>query len=307
MPKRKKIAANEPAHSPAAAAALEEFTQGVEQILARLQAAAEQVQELLGRWEEMGREAPGLLGGSLVTLVNEMVLVEQSGMLSERLQAGASNLEELAEHADFYGSTVGEYATLLKVLAGIELEEGDPLSADWDKLSDAMLEHAAALQDRAEALEVALENDGDGEEAVPEAAASAGMATVSRKLLQDVWKRAQAGEKLQGELARLASIMRDHPEYQAAWASDEQHGQHSTQGGVNPFVHVTMHAAVESQLSDGEPAETGQTLERLEGSGMARHDAIHRIANVLVEHLWKMHKESRHFDRVAYVRALKAL
>ena len=78
-------------------------------------------------------------------------------------------------------------------------------------------------------------------------------------------------------------------------------------GGVNPFVHLTMHVAVESQIADGEPPETAATIERLVGAGTIRHEAVHRVANILVEHLWTMQRERRGFDRPAFVRALNTL
>ncbi len=310
----KKAAAGSHAHRPAASGqkALQEFAGAVEQSLAGLRSASQKIHELLGRWEQMADGAPGLLGGNLIPLVNEAVLDEQLERLSQNMAGKRREPADLADHADFFGGLLGEYAALLKVLAGIELDPQSALAGDWEKISDELLQHGAAIQQHAEQMEVELEG-ADEEEAgesgrAPGAAAAAGMHTVSRDLLQKTWEQAMSGVALQGEAARLAQVMRDHPEYRVAWesaggASDRDY----TIGGVNPFVHLTMHVAVESQLAEGEPPETTATLERLLGSGLSRHEAVHRIANVMVEQVWKMHRENRGFDRPAYTQALSDL
>ncbi len=307
MPGRRKRGKKdpEPQGSPAEQRAVEKFAEQVQKSLAPLRAASEQIQELLGGWEPTTDGVPGLLGGNLILLVNEAVLDEQLERLAENVSAGRRQPADLADQADFFGGVLGEYAALLKVLAGIELESGSPLAGDWDKISDELLQHGAALQEQAEKLEQELEAEGEPEEA---SGAPAGMKTVNRAPLQEIWKKAQAGVPLHGEPARLAQVLREHPQYRVAWeSSDAISDREYTLEGVNPFVHVTMHVAVESQIAAGEPPETAATLERLTAVGLSRHEALHRIANAMVEQIWGMHRENRGFDRAAYIRALKDL
>lgn len=306
MPARKKQSKRTPSpHNGAERHVLGHFAEGVQTSLVKLRAASEKAQDLMGRWEQLTDGAPGLLGGSLLTLVNESVLVEQLERLSDRVAAARGEPYDLAEHADFFGGVLGEYAALIKVLAGVELDPGHPLAAEWEKLSDELLEHGVAIQEKAEELETELEKD-DGE---PKAAgAAAGLQPVSRGLLHEIWRKKQRGSELDREEARLVRILEDHPEYRVAWESDAAgRDQDYTIEGVNPFVHVTMHSAVEDQLVHNEPPEVSQTLDRLTRGGMTRHDAIHRIANALVEQIWNMQREGRRFNRSAYVKALEKL
>ena len=292
--------------SPAEQGAVEKFAGAVRDSLGRLRPASEQIQELLGRWEQMTDGAPGLLGGSLITLVNEAVLGEQVERLRENISGRRRPApSDLADHADFLGGLLGEYAALLKVLAGIELESGSPLAGDWEQVSDEVLKHGAALQQQAEQLELELEGDEEPEEA---SAPSAGMRPVARAFLRKVWEQLKEGVELEGEPARLAQVMEQHPEYRVAWESPEAISDRDyTIQGVNPFVHVTMHAVVENQIAEGEPPETAATLERLTAAGLPRHEAVHRIANAIVEQIWNMQRENRGFDRPAYIRALRKL
>jgi len=56
-------------------------------------------------------------------------------------------------------------------------------------------------------------------------------------------------------------------------------------------AHAVVHAIVENQLAEGFPAaET--TLARLQSEGLDRHDAVHAIGSVLLEHMQNLVKGS---------------
>jgi hypothetical protein len=77
--------------------------------------------------------------------------------------------------------------------------------------------------------------------------------------------------------------------------------------GGDPFLHATLHTIVERQLAGGDPPETRAALDRLVAAGVSRHEAVHRIGNVMVRHLYEMGREDRRFDHRAYVKALSEL
>lgn len=290
--------------SPAEQRAVEKFTRGLQQSLGPLRRAGEQIEELLGRWEQLS-DTPGLLGGNLLTLMNEAVLRSQLKHLSETAARGQGQPADLAEHADFFGGLLCEYAALLNVLANIELEPESPLAEDWEKIAGELLQRGNELQQLAEELEMELESD---EEEEGSTSRSAGLRTASGAFFHELWENSRAGVPLSGEAARLAEAMQEHPEYRVAWESADELGeQEYTIDGVNPFVHVSMHVAVERQLADGDPPETAATLARLTAAGLDRHAAVHRIADALVEQINHMQREHRNFDRAAYLRALKEL
>lgn len=57
----------------------------------------------------------------------------------------------------------------------------------------------------------------------------------------------------------------------------------------NPRLHATFHVVVENQLATAEPVVV-ETLTRLQHGGLSRHDAIHAIGSVLVEHIYELLK-----------------
>jgi len=289
--------------------AVRKFTAELKPCLGRLRHTSAQVQELLGRWEQVAEGAPGLLGGNLLALVNEEVLGRQLEQLSEEAAQCRREPGALADHADFFGGLLGEYAALLSVLAGIELEPESPLARDWEKVSEELLQHGAEIQKRAEELDLELEEaEEPAGSSAPHSGAPVGPRPASRAFLREIWQKAQAEVPLGDEPGRLARVMQEHPEYSAAWESESSASEQDyTIGGVNPFVHVTMHVAVERQIDGDDPPETVATLARLTAAGLDRHEAVHRIANVLTEQIWLMHREQRAFDRAAYLRALQNL
>ncbi|QIZ33634.1 DUF1841 family protein [Saccharopolyspora sp. ASAGF58] len=99
-------------------------------------------------------------------------------------------------------------------------------------------------------------------------------------------------------------IMREHPEYRRALEDPSWEGEI---GGVNPRLHVALHEMVANQLWDGEPIEAWHAARRLLDLGMDRHDVLHELMNVGVEHLHGALTGSGPVDLDAYRRTLNDL
>ena len=78
-----------------------------------------------------------------------------------------------------------------------------------------------------------------------------------------------------------------------------------------PKLHATIHTVVENQLALNE-AVVVETLERLQQEGLSRHDAVHAIGTVVVEHVMAAFKAkaekgparaSQYFDRLKQLSA----
>lgn len=140
-----------------------------------------------------------------------------------------------------------------------------------------------------------------------DSAFNSSMRSLSRFHIGGIWKRGQAGEPLEGEDATYYQVMLQHPEYREFWEQAGELGDREVMiDGVNPYMHVAMHAVVERQISDKKPPEVDQMLFRLMRTGMDRHDAVHRIAQILSEFLWQILREKKPFDEKTYRRRLRA-
>lgn len=105
----------------------------------------------------------------------------------------------------------------------------------------------------------------------------------------------------------------------ATWLSlDEQirlhliKSYHAAQGGFggNLVAHSAFHMIVENQLAMDEPEDSRAALQRLMRGGLSRHDAVHALGYVVVEHIFPIlsgRGDPPAFDLEAYCAALRAL
>jgi hypothetical protein len=70
-----------------------------------------------------------------------------------------------------------------------------------------------------------------------------------------------------------------------------------------------MHAIVESQVAEGDSIPVAQRLRQLMAQGLTRHQAIHAIASVLLNHMVDIMKSRTGGEKVneRYYAALKRL
>jgi hypothetical protein len=74
----------------------------------------------------------------------------------------------------------------------------------------------------------------------------------------------------------------------------------------NAQLHSVIHVVVENQLALGESIVI-ETLARLQGQGLSRHDAVHAIGSVLAADLYELMQESSEATGDAYHRYLERL
>jgi pRiA4b ORF-3-like protein/uncharacterized protein DUF1841 len=96
----------------------------------------------------------------------------------------------------------------------------------------------------------------------------------------------------------------EHPEYHQVLADPAWEGEID---GVNPRLHLTMHEVIANQLWADDPPEAWHAARRLRDRGMDRHDVLHELLGVMVEHMHPVLARSAPFDSDAYRRALSGL
>ncbi len=128
----------------------------------------------------------------------------------------------------------------------------------------------------------------------------------SRENFHRIWEAAKEGRALPVEEKRFVEAMRAHPEYHNTWEFSDVVGPGNYEvEGANPFLHIAAHAMIEAQLEADDPPETAQALQRLQGSGIDRHQAVHQIAAVMFEVMFPVLKEGKAFDLQRYRKRLR--
>jgi len=109
-----------------------------------------------------------------------------------------------------------------------------------------------------------------------------------RQFFTDAWARHKAGGVLTPLETIAARIMDQHPEYHAE-LEDPQAAQvdYSVEGGrTNPFLHMSMHLAIQEQLSIDHPRGIRAAHERL-ATRLGPHETEHVIMEALGQVIWE--------------------
>jgi hypothetical protein len=103
-----------------------------------------------------------------------------------------------------------------------------------------------------------------------------------------------------------ADLIDQHPEYHPMMEAPDALGREWTpeQGESNPFLHLSLHLAIEEQLSIDQPPGIRASFEQLQ-SRLGRHEAQHVILDCLGETLWRAQRERSGPDGAAYLDCIR--
>ncbi len=132
----------------------------------------------------------------------------------------------------------------------------------------------------------------------------------SREHLHFLWEKAQNNdlEALSDEDRRLAKAMLLHEDefFNVFEFADVLHDREfDPDTDVNPFLHITIHTAIENQLAAKDPIEVFQFYNAMRKKKCSHHDTIHLIGAILVPLMFDTMKNKEPFDNKRYVSLLK--
>ncbi|MEQ8764717.1 MAG: DUF1841 family protein [Planctomycetota bacterium] len=127
-----------------------------------------------------------------------------------------------------------------------------------------------------------------------------------RQWVHELWAKRNLERPDQGPEATFLRLLEEHPEYHDIWSLPTPPTD-PTIGGTNPYLHISLHQAVDEQLHSGEPAEVRDTFVRLKKLGDHEHEARHRIMGVLVTVMNASMQKGVAFDTADYEKRLRAL
>jgi hypothetical protein len=132
----------------------------------------------------------------------------------------------------------------------------------------------------------------------------------NREHLHSIWRRARDGQLdgLSEEERQLGKIMLDHSdEYfnQFEFADVLADREFDPASEVNPFLHITLHAVIEKQVSDRDPMEALQFYNAMLHNRCSRHEAIHLLMTILIKFLFPVLKRGGKFDLEGYRKLLR--
>jgi hypothetical protein len=104
--------------------------------------------------------------------------------------------------------------------------------------------------------------------------------------------------------ALVLDVILAHPEYHEVLANPERSRDRDYVDESNPFLHMSLHMALEEQLSiDQPPGIVARFAELLARTG-ERHDALHEALECLAETVWRAQRDRAAPDAAAYLECL---
>jgi hypothetical protein len=129
-----------------------------------------------------------------------------------------------------------------------------------------------------------------------------------REFFFETWRKYRAEEPLAGLENVALGIALLHPEYHHVLddpARFREQEYFPELGETNPFLHMSLHMALEEQLSIDQPAGVVARFGNLLSRTGDRHEALHEAIDCLAEMVWRAQKDAAPPDAQAYLENLE--
>ena len=132
---------------------------------------------------------------------------------------------------------------------------------------------------------------------------------VSHDQMSELWEKAKQRD-LQGlddEKQRLVKIMVDHEDEllnQFEHADLSYDPELSPETDYDPFLHISIHLLVETQLDQNDPLEAVEFFNAMCRQKYSRHDAVHLIGQILGYFVFEVLENQKPFDLETYRKLL---
>ena len=121
----------------------------------------------------------------------------------------------------------------------------------------------------------------------------------------EAWRKYRAGEPLVGIETIALDVALAHPEYHPVLDQRERHRDKDYVDEGNPFLHMSLHLALEEQLSIDQPPGIAGHFQGLVRRCGGRHEALHEAIECLAETMWRAQRDKLPPDALAYLECLE--
>ena len=129
-----------------------------------------------------------------------------------------------------------------------------------------------------------------------------------RQFFFDTWKKYRSGAPIEGLESVAIEVLLAHSEYHHVLDDPDRFLNRDytpDQGEANPFLHMSMHVAIEEQLAIDQPPGIRAEFERLLKKKGDRHDVMHALLDCFGEVIWQAQRNRTAPDGDAYLECVK--
>ncbi|MDT3735976.1 MAG: DUF1841 family protein [Denitratisoma sp.] len=130
----------------------------------------------------------------------------------------------------------------------------------------------------------------------------------ARRFFIEAWRKHRAKEVVSPLEDAAIRLVAQHPEYHGLLDDGEAALAREwtpESGEANPFLHLSLHLAIEEQLSIDQPPGLRAAFEALLARSGDRHAALHGVLECLGEAMWRAQKSQSPPDGEAYVECVR--
>src|SRR5262245_35226580 len=126
-----------------------------------------------------------------------------------------------------------------------------------------------------------------------------------RDMFFGAWRKYRAGEPLVGIESLALDVILQHPEYHGVLSLPAKFREKDYSDEANPFLHMSLHVALEEQLSIDQPPGIVRLFNELFLRKGERHAALHQAIECLAETMWRAQRDQLPPDAAAYLSCLE--
>ena len=126
-----------------------------------------------------------------------------------------------------------------------------------------------------------------------------------REMFFEAWRKYRSGRPLVGIESLALDTVLLHPEYHDVLSMPARYRDKDYTDESNPFLHMSLHIALEEQLSIDQPPGIAQLFKVLVAKKGERHAALHEAIECLAETMWRAQRDGAQPDAAAYLECLR--
>ena len=127
----------------------------------------------------------------------------------------------------------------------------------------------------------------------------------ARELFFGAWRKYCAGEPLAGIETPALGVILLHPECHEMLSQPARCREQDYTDESNPFLHLSLHLALEEQLSIDQPPGIAALVQEIYLKFKDRHAALHEALECLAETVWRAQRDRAAPDATAYLTCLE--
>ena len=132
----------------------------------------------------------------------------------------------------------------------------------------------------------------------------------ARSYFLTVWEKFNNKQPLGALEQLILDVILAHPEYHELLKQGDgslEFDYSPDAGGINPFLHMSMHIAIKEQIDTDRPAGIRELCRNLLNKMGDQHEMEHKIMDCLGESLWLAQRNNCMPDELAYMESVRAL